>query len=92
MKTKHILTAMVLPAMLAACTAEEIETSKGVLTQEDLSARPAVGSVALNFGETGSRAELGDNSFNSIVFNANEDAIGARIIDTEVFDHEGFHA
>jgi len=82
MKTKHLLTGLVLPALFAACTAEEIETSKGVLTQEDLSARPAVGSVTLNFGETGSRAELGDNSFNSIVFNANEDAIGARIIDT----------
>ena len=82
MKTKHLLTGLVLPALFAACTAEEIETSKGVLTQEDLSARPAVGSVVLNFGETGSRAELGENSFNSIKFNADEDAIGARIIDT----------
>ena len=81
MKTKHLLTGLVLPALFAACTAEEIESSKGVMTQEDLSARPSVGNVVLNFGNADSRAELGEGAFNSIAFNANEDAIGARIID-----------
>lgn len=82
MKTKHLLTGLVLPALFAACTAEEIESSKGVMTQEDLSARPSVGNVVLNFGNVDSRAELGNTAFNAIKFNANEDAIGARIIDT----------
>lgn len=86
MKTKHLLTGLVLPALFAACTAEEIESSKGVMTQEDLSARPSVGNVVLNFGNIDSRAELGDNSFNSIKFIAGEDAIGARIIDKYVAD------
>lgn len=82
MKTKHLLTGLVLPALFAACTAEEIESSKGVMTQEDLSARPSVGNVVLNFGDIDSRAELGNTAFNSINFNADEDRIGARIIDT----------
>lgn len=63
------------------------------MTQEDLSARPSVGNVILNFGNVDSRAELGDNSFNSIEFVADEDAIGARIIDTyakaDVVDADG---
>ena len=82
MKTKHLLTGLVLPALFAACTAEEIESSKGNMTQEDLSARPSVGNVVLNFGNVDSRAELGSTAFNAIKFNADEDAIGARIIDT----------
>ena len=82
MKTKHLLTGLVLPALFAACTAEEIESSKGIMTQEDLSARPSVGNVVLNFGNVDSRAELGNTAFNAIKFNADEDAIGARIIDT----------
>ena len=31
MRTKHILTAMVLPALLAACTADEFETTNGIV-------------------------------------------------------------
>lgn len=82
MKTKHLLTAMVLPAMLAACTAEEIETSKGMI-QNDLNQRPTVGDVTLSFGDVKSRAALDENGlYNTIEFTENEDGIGARIIDS----------
>lgn len=73
---------MVLPAMLAACTAEEIETSKGMI-QNDLNQRPTVGDVTLSFGDVKSRAALDENGlYNTIEFTENEDGIGARIIDS----------
>ncbi|MBQ4283188.1 MAG: hypothetical protein IJB96_04590 [Lachnospira sp.] len=82
MKTKHLLTGLVLPALFAACTAEEIETSNGMI-QNDLNQRPTVGDVTLGFGGVNSRAALDeDGLYNTIEFTENEDGIGARIIDS----------
>ena len=78
MKTKHLLTGLVLPALLAACTAEEVVEQQAVV-KNDLSARPIVGNVTLNTGAEG-RATLGEG-WNSLLFEEG-DKIGARIMDT----------
>lgn len=80
MKTKHLLTGLVLPAVLAACTSEDIVSQQEVANVE-LGNRPVVGNVVLNFGEAESRGTIADREFNSIDFVEGEDGFGARIID-----------
>ena len=57
MKTKHILTAMVLPAMFAACTADDIEGLNNVQQPE----RAVLSeNFSLNFGGVESRLTAGE--------------------------------
>ena len=80
MRTKHLLTGLVLPALFAACTAEEIVEQQAVI-KNDLGARPVVGNVTLSTSSADSRATLNeDGDFNSLKF-AEGDVIGARIMD-----------
>ena len=82
MKTKKILLpGMVAALAFAACTNEDIVSQQTVAVPEsDLSSRPVVGMVDLNFGPAAqTRAEMGEN-FNDIEWTS-VDKIGARIID-----------
>ena len=77
---KYLLPGMMAALAFAACTNEEIvsqQTSEA--PKADLSNRPVVGMVDLNFGPQ-TRATMGDN-FNDIEWTPGEDQIGARIID-----------
>ena len=78
MKTKHLLTGLVLPALLAACTAEEIVEQQAVV-KNDLAMRPVVGKVTLSTGDVDSRATVGEG-WNSLNFTKG-DKIGARVMD-----------
>ncbi len=82
MKMKKILLPGMMAALaFAACTNEEIvsqQTSEA--PKADLSKRPVVGMVDLNFGPQ-TRITLGNEGFNDIDWEAGEDMIGARIID-----------
>lgn len=78
MKTKHLLTGLVLPALLAACTAEEIVEQQAVV-KNDLVMRPVVGKVTLSTGDVDSRATVGEG-WNSLNFTKG-DKIGARVMD-----------
>lgn len=80
MKTKHLLAGLVMPALFAACTAEEIVSQQDVV-KVDLGDRPVVGNVELDFGGMESRGTIGDRAFNDIAFVKGEDGFGARIID-----------
>ncbi|MDO4757266.1 MAG: hypothetical protein Q4A54_13030, partial [Parabacteroides sp.] len=85
MKTKHLLTGLVLPALFAACTAEDVVSQQEVV-KNDLNSRPVVGKVTLNLGETESRGTIADRAFNAIDFVKGEDGFGARIIDAYKLD------
>ena len=80
MKTKHLLTGLVLPALFAACTSEEIVPQQEV-AKVDLGNRPVAGNVVFNFGDAESRGTVADRAFNAIDFVKGEDGFGARIID-----------
>ena len=82
MKAKILLTGLVAPVMFAACTSEEalVPQSQQGEAQIDLSNRPTLGKLELNFGSQ-TRATLdADGAFNAIEWLPG-DAIGARIID-----------
>lgn len=57
MKTKHLLTALALPAVFAACTSEDVFQSEG-LVKEDLGNRPVVEGVTLSLGGIQSKAAI----------------------------------
>ena len=85
MKTKHLLTGLVLPAIFAACTADEIAPQQEV-AKVDLGNRPVVGSVVLGLDDAETRATLGDANYCDIDFTVGEDGIGARIIDEYIIN------
>lgn len=77
MKTKHILTAMALPALFAACTAEDI-VNEGANT---LQQRPMVENLTLKVVE-GAESRYAVDGASSLKFNFETgDKIGAAIID-----------
>lgn len=78
MRTKHLLTAIALPMLFAACTAEELGTVDNTV-KEDLSKRPVVEGVKIAFGDAETRASQGAN-FNTIKFEAG-DKVGALLVD-----------
>ena len=79
MRTKHILTAMVLPALFAACTADDFEVVNNVATE---SQRPEVSGVTLNVvGDAETRYAVDDNGSSLKFTYQNGDQIGAAIID-----------
>ena len=78
MKTKHLLTALALPAIFAACTADDIETV-GVNSVERVALNE---NFKLNFGGVESRMTAGKpGEALSITFEAN-DEVGGAIVDT----------
>lgn len=80
MKAKILLTGLVAPLMFAACTSEEIVPQQEA-GKVDLSNRPTLGKVTLNFGAQ-TRATLDkDVNFSQILFEQGVDGFGARIID-----------
>lgn len=97
MKTKYLLTGLVLPALFAACTAEDVVApQQSDINVNDLTSRPVVGEIELGIGaDAQTRATLADDGWSDILFSAEDgDAIGARIIDTytpgaEVKDYQG---
>ena len=67
MKAKILLTGLVAPLMFAACTSEEIVPQQEA-GKVDLSNRPTLGKVTLNFGAQ-TRATLDkDVNFSQILF------------------------
>ena len=80
MKAKILLTGLVAPMMFAACTSEEIVPQQEA-GKVDLSNRPLVGKVSMDFGAQ-TRATLNEEGqFNSILFEQGVDGFGARLID-----------
>ncbi len=76
---KYLLPGMMAALAFAACTNEEIVSQQTEAPEVDLSSRPVVGMVDLNFGPQ-TRATLAeDRSFNSLDWE--NDAVGARLID-----------
>lgn len=85
MRTKHILTAMVLPALFAACTADDFEVVNNVATD---SQRPEVSGVTLNVvGDAETRYAVDDNGSSLKFTYQNGDQIGAAIIDNYDANH-----
>ena len=80
MRTKHLLTAIVLPSLFAACTADElVKTDNGAA--EDLSMRPVVEGVTLNLGGADTKAIVPEGgNFNTIQYEST-DKVGALLID-----------
>ena len=80
MKTKHILTALALPAMFAACTAEDIVSENNAL-QQDARAKLSKDFVLDTNGEVESRYAVEPDGA-GLKFNYEEgDLIGANLID-----------
>ena len=80
MRTKHLLTAMVLPALFAACSSEEFEGVNN--SANELKGRVELGKVTLTVGDeadTRFAAGTGDD-YNGFVA-ADGDAIGACLVD-----------
>lgn len=77
MKTKHLLTAIALPALFAACTAEDVTTAENIV-KSDLDNRPVVGEMTFSFGDAQSRATV--ENYNSITFEEG-DKLGVALID-----------
>lgn len=79
MKTKHLLIALALPSLFAACTAEEFENGNDTVALKN---RTPLGDITLDFGgNADTRLGLGDNSF--YAFNwVDGDDLGASLIDT----------
>ncbi len=81
MKMKKILLPGMMAALaFAACTNEEIVSQQTEAPEIDLSNRPVVGLVDLNF-DPQTRATLGDNGKDFQNLEWQNDAIGARLID-----------
>ena len=79
MRTKHIFTAMVLPALFAACTADDFEVVNNAATE---SQRPMLSGVTLNVvGDADTRYAVDDNGSSLKFTYENGDKIGAAIID-----------
>lgn len=79
MRTKHIFTAMVLPALFAACTADDFEVVNNGTTD---SQRPELSGVTLNVvGDAETRYAVDDNGSSLRFTYQNGDRIGAAIID-----------
>ena len=89
MKTKHILTAMVLPALFAACTQEEVAVEKNAGV--DLSYRPVLSDVTLSFDEADTRMSVVDGKDYAITPDA-EDGLGACIIDIPTYSSASDYA
>lgn len=77
MKTKHLFTAIALPALFAACTAEDIATGENIVKNE-LDNRPVVEGVTLSMGDAQSRAAL--ENYNKITFEEG-DKLGVALVD-----------
>ena len=79
MRTKHIFTAMVLPALFAACTADDFEVVNNGATE---SQRPMLSGVTLNVvGDADTRYAVDENG-SSLKFTYEDgDKIGAALID-----------
>ena len=83
MRTKHLLTAMVLPALFAACTNEELDVVNNV---ESMEGRAVVENVTFTVGETAdSRLVYGKDGY---TFEAG-DQLGACLMD-EITDLYGY--
>lgn len=82
MKTKHILTAMVLPALFAACTQEEVALENNA--KMDLSSRPVLTNVTLSIDEASTRMSVADGTDYAIKPDAG-DGLGACIIDIPTY-------
>lgn len=82
MKTKHILTAMVLPALFAACTQEEVALENNA--KMDLSSRPVLANVTLSIDEASTRMSVADGTDYAIKPDAG-DGLGACIIDIPTY-------
>ena len=80
MKTKHLLTAIALPALFAACTAEDVTTAENIV-KSDLDNRPVVEDVTFSFGDAQSRANI--LNYNSITFEEG-DKVGVALVDNVV--------
>ena len=78
MRTKHLLTAIALPMLFAACTADELNTMDNTV-KDDLSKRPVVEGVKIAFNDANTRASQGAN-FNTIKFE-DGDKVGALLVD-----------
>lgn len=79
MRTKHIFTAMVLPALFAACTADDFEVVNNGTTD---SQRPMLSGVTLNVvGDADTRYAVDDNGSSLKFTYESGDRIGASIID-----------
>lgn len=77
MKTKHLLTALALPAIFAACTSEDIVQSENIV-KEDLGYRPIVEDVTFSFTDAQSRAAIAN--WGTINFEEG-DKVGVALID-----------
>lgn len=79
MKTKHLLIALALPSLFAACTAEEFDQGNDTVALKN---RIPLGDVTLSFGDNANtRLGLGEDSY--YAFNwADGDDLGASLIDT----------
>lgn len=78
MRTKHLLTALMLPAVFAACTQEEYDV---VDSSAKVNERIELGQVALDFGGAESRFAAGTgNNFNGFVPEEG-DVLGAALVD-----------
>ena len=92
MKTKHILTALALPAMFAACTADDIVSVENGMQQAE---RPMLSEDFVLKVENGNESRYAVEGSTSLEFNFEEgDLIGANVIDAytaregETFDKE----
>ena len=77
MRTKHLLTAMVLPALFAACTNEELDVVNNV---ESLDGRAVVENVKFNLSESASSRLVYDVADAEYVWQAG-DQVGACLMD-----------
>lgn len=84
MKTKHILTAMVLPAMLAACTADEIVENNNVA---NIQGRALLNPMAITVnGGVDSRADWSNEGYGKFVWNSETDKFSAFLLDVDAAD------
>jgi hypothetical protein len=80
MKTKHILTAMVLPAMLAACTADEIVENNNVA---NIQGRALLNPMTITVNGAESRANWSDQGYGKFVWDAENDKFSAFMLDVD---------
>lgn len=84
MKTKHILTAMVLPAMLAACTADEIVENNNVA---NVQGRALLNPMAITVnGGADSRAIWSEEGYGKFVWDSEKDKFSAFLLDVDATD------
>ena len=90
MKTKHILTALALPTMFAACTADDIVSENNAMQQAERAKLSKDFVLNVNNGVESRYAVEGSTSLN-FVFEEG-DLIGANLIDVYDPDYKGFKA